>query len=163
MMAVREASRMLVAGCMLGLLVGTADAQAATGKVTIAASDFHPTSNGTTYDNNGSRLIGEGSFLAAVDLPPGASITELRLFLIDEDFAQNASLSMIRYTPRTQSEPQMAAVNSSGAKARARIFSTTIIADNPVQSSHRVFLTLGLPSGNTGLVVFGADVTYSLP
>lgn len=163
MIRVREVSGMVIAGCLLGVLMGTADARAATGKVTLAASDFNPKSDGTTYDNNGSRLIGEGGFLASVDLPPGASVTEVRLFVLDEDPAHDASLSMIRYAPRTQSEPEMATVGSKGSKAFSRTFGTTLIANNLVQSSHRVYLSLDLPMGNTGLSVFGADVSYSLP
>lgn len=161
MIGVRAVSGMVIAGCLLGLLTGSTDAQAAGGKVTLAAADFHPASNGTTYDNNGSRLIGTGAFLATVDLPPGATVTELRLFGVDAD-AADMSLQMISYSPRTLDEPTMASVASSGAKSRSRTFSTTSITNNPVGSGRRVYLSLFLPA-NMDLTVHGADVSYTLP
>lgn len=47
--------------------------------------------------------------------------------------------------------------------ARCVALGTTVISNNPVLDSHRVFLNLFLPPGNSNLTVFGADVSYALP
>jgi hypothetical protein len=157
-------SGLVVSACVVGALAGASDVRAAgAGRITLTAADFHPTSDTQAYTNPGNFLHGTGGYVASLDLPPGATVTQVRLFAADDDAGHDVTLDLYRDKPSAAKEVLMATVESTGARSRVRTFETSVIASNPVEDVHRAYLFATMTPGTTAINVYGAEVSYTAP
>jgi hypothetical protein len=103
------------------------------------------------------------SFSLDFDLPPGATITEVVFFVVDND-ATDMSLSLRSYNPETDSFTILESGASSGASSALQTIVITV--DPPVQvdittTSYRLRVAPGVASSNH--LLRGARVGYTIP
>jgi hypothetical protein len=92
-----------------------------------------------------------------VDLPTGAVVTKVRMFVLDE-VAQDIQLWLFRVKPALGSPVQLAQLASSGAKSKLRTFTATPIVDTATTEAQRVYFQLIMSEPSH--VLYGADVSY---
>jgi hypothetical protein len=135
---------------------------------TFSGTRFHPTSSSLTYTASGGAIYatalpsGGYSFSLDFDLPPGATITEVVFFVVDND-ATNMSLSLRSYNPETNSFIILESGLSSGASSALQTIVITV--DPPVQvdnttTSYRLRVAPGVASNSH--LLRGAHVGYTI-
>lgn len=136
---------------------------------TFSGTRFQPTSSSMTYSPIGGAVYatalpaGGYSFSLDFDLPPGATITEVVFFVVDND-ATDMSLSLRSYNPETNSFVALESGSSSGASSALQTI--VIPVDPPVQvdnatTSYRLRVAPGIASSSHQLR--GARVGYTIP
>jgi hypothetical protein len=136
---------------------------------TFSGTRFQPTSSSMTYNPIGGAVYatalpaGGYSFSLDFDLPPGATITEVVFFVVDND-ATDMSLSLRSYNPETDGFIILESGSSSGASSALQTIVITV--DPPVQvdittTSYRLRVAPGVASSNH--LLRGARVGYTIP
>jgi len=142
-------------------LVAAGDASAAT--LHVGAASFVPATDLVQYNNLGGGLLGEGKFLAAVALPPKATVTRVEMRAFDQDGSSSViqmTLHKVRVNDGTVTE--MATVASTEGSG-TRPFATTSIVGNPIGTGRAVYLEVVIDAGDLDLGFIGAEIQYSLP
>jgi hypothetical protein len=118
-------------------------------------------------ENNGTLTGGAGSYLAALSLPDGATVTGLTFALRDNDVDINAAAYLNRKNISAGlmflgAFVNMAQVQSSGASDPVRQFSTTTINQGLVNNSKFTYFLEVVNCGDT-VEPIGVRVTYTTP
>lgn len=135
--------------------------------VSIAGFNFEPRSDGTTVAYSGTGRVYKtagGDWLAArVDLPQGAVITDVKVFVGDTGVA-NVSAELGRYGPGVPPSYALLAFNATTGTPGDTTLDLTpplgplAVVDN-TQHTYQVLVHLGATTSETSLI--GARVTYS--
>lgn len=135
---------------------------------TFSGASFQPTGSALTYAPIGGAIYataipaGGYSFSLDFSLPPGATITELVFFVVDND-ATNMDLSLRSYNPETDTFTALESAASSGASTALQTI--TIPIDPKIQvdnstTSYRLRVAPGVAT--SGHLLRGARVGYTL-
>lgn len=136
---------------------------------TFSGTRFQPTASAMTYAPIGGEIYatalppGGYSFSVDFDLPPGATITEVVFFVVDND-ATDMAVSLRSYNPETDSFVVLESGASSGASTALQIITLTVnptIQVDPVTTSYRLRVAPGVASSNH--LLRGARIGYTVP
>jgi hypothetical protein len=140
---------------------------AAGGAVTLAGVDFHPRDSTVTNGYAGGGGIyqssaANGFFVAALDLPQGAVIDAVTVYVVDDDATNDVIGILTRFDPSTQGSEDLRFANTSGAIG----FQALDLPGDPVPvdnslSAYQLQVRLGGQGSST--VLQGAKVSYSMP
>ena len=140
---------------------------AAGGSVTLAGVDFHPRDSTVTNGYAGAGGIyqssnANGFFVAPLDLPQGAVIHAVTVYVVDQDATNDVIGVLTRFDPSTQGSEDLRFANTSGAKGFQALAlpGDAVTVDNST-SAFRLQVRLGGQGSSTALQ--GAKVSYSVP
>ena len=106
--------------------------------------------------------VGTTNWYAAVNLPHGVFVTELRAWVYDND-AADISVYLYRHAAGTGSASQMAYVSSSGASTGYRSISDSTIVASIIDNQNYAYLLYGtLGSGNNMYALSQVRITYTI-
>lgn len=137
---------------------------------TYAGITFQPTNSGLTYSAIGGAVhatalpAGGYSFTLPLDLPPGATITEVVFFVVDNDATFNMTVELRSYTPETNTYSFLETQDTSG---QSTVLQTIVLpVDPPIQTdlttrSYLLRAAPGVPS--SAHLLRGARVGYTVP
>ncbi len=132
------------------------------GEFTCHASEFFPTSSGLAYVGSIVRSYPSGSstsFACGVHLPVGATITEFRGILLDQDPVFGNSCSLGRGSFAASTETQIASTEAtSGVSSDPQRLVTTDISQPEVLADHSYTVRCGT-TDDIGII--GATVVYT--
>lgn len=136
---------------------------AKTSYVSVAAAAFHPRVDGYDFTNNGHTLNNENSdsdyYLAPVQLPHGAIVTELTFYWSDES-SEDGSCNLYRIDLAGGEEPMALAYTSGDAGASTSSEDTTIDYAAVDNSQYAYYLWLVLPENTVR--AYGVVIKYTI-
>ena len=139
-------------------------AQAATThKLWVGASEFTPNSDGRTWYKT-AYLRADGQFIAPVDLPGGATVTKVQMYVYDNYTSSDIHLTLYTTRPKTGSVDfhAMAYVSTSGESTEDPQKVTDSSINYPVISgSATPFLYLDFGDWVIDLKFYGAKIVYT--
>ena len=130
------------------------------GSILLTGYDFHPRRSTYDYDTGGfgeiSTTAVNASFTAPIRVPAGATVTGLKVFVLDNS---SASISMYvgRFVPSTGDSIYSTVASSTGTASFVRTFSLTPL---PVIAGSTQELTVFLPAGTADYKLYGAQIDY---
>jgi len=143
-----------------GSLAAEAAAQAATGYISISAAAFEPHSKSVEYDNRGnslSTLSGGGYFYAPVQLPHGATVTNMIFVFFDDEETEHAQVKMYCFNLTSGSlMGEITSLNEGASSENTTVFTDPVI-DN---SEYSYYIELFLSSEDVYLYQVFIEFTY---
>ena len=102
------------------------------------------------------------SFIAPVNLPDGATITNISAFLYDNDATYDCEINLVRQEYNSLSNVLMASVTTSGVMVRVNL-NTSSISYNPINNaSYSYNLVFETREANTTLGLYTVRITYTV-
>jgi hypothetical protein len=135
---------------------------------TFSGTSFQPTSSSLTYAASGGAIYttalppGGFSLSLELELPTGATITELVFFVVDND-ATDMNMSLRSYNPETDAFITLESALSSGASTALQIIDVPIDPDILVDNtttSYRLRVAPGV--GSNAHLLRGARIGYTM-
>ena len=158
----RTAGRIAVLTGALSVVSPTA-ARAAGSLVTLSAVDFAPAAGSDPAPGGGEALT-HGTYFARVPLPPGAAITKLTLFALDDDLNADVAAFLRVGKPSTGSDRSLVEVATHDAAAGPRVEVATVSSASGVSAKQVVYAKVVLPDEPVAGVEFhGLQVNYAAP
>jgi hypothetical protein len=145
-------------------------AEAFTGYFSCAGTAWQEAESTATYSLSGSdrfntSTTGNQLFRCSLDVPHGATLTEVAFGVRDTDNTGNDVTCQLWRTNMATSvgtELNMASVGTTGAPGSVRISDTTISSPTIDNANFSYFMQCRNESGTTANAFFGANVTYTL-
>jgi hypothetical protein len=130
------------------------------GVLTLSGYDFLPRGSSTTWTTSGQGEVSatsDGTFVAPLHLPAGATITAITVFVEDGHPAAEITARVARYTPATGGSELQPQVTSVGSSPTVQALSMPVVQPTP---GTEIDLVVGLPNVSS-LKLWGAQVSYS--
>jgi hypothetical protein len=150
------------AGLMLGTLgmVVALVSLAHAGSVEVNATDLEPVSHDQRWSRLPSGLSGDGTFIARLKIPAGATITGAEFTATDNDPVFDIEVRLLRGGPHFLGFSPCA--STTGAQPKDQVVTCSLNADR--ESGRRAFLFVDMGDRmNERLQFLSAKVTYSMP
>ena len=147
----------------LGTIIAAGEASAAT--LQVGPASFVPASStvAAEYNNLGSGLVGAGRFLAAVSLPPNATVTRIEMRATDQDgTASTVQMTLKKLRVNNGAVTDMGTVVSTEGTG-IRGFATSTIASNPIGTGRAAYLEVEFDAADLDLGFIGAEIEYTRP
>jgi hypothetical protein len=139
---------------------------------TIPSFEFHPTTSNLTYSSYGSAIYalaipgGGFSIKAEVDLPNGAQVTRITVYVVDNSSTDNMSIQFYRTQLSTSDQIELDSV-STAALPTSTAVQTVSMSGTPIaiidNSQYAYCLRYGpVITGNAHMLV-GARVDFNVP
>lgn len=101
-------------------------------------------------------------FIASINLPHGAIVTNISVGFWDKDFTYNCTARLIRQDYTTYKNSQMAAVTTSSSLGSATLNTSTISLNTINNLSYSYNLVFETTEANTKLGLYGVRITYTV-
>ena len=134
--------------------------EATTKTITLPPSSFTPAQQTNSWQNQGTRLLGSGGFLASVNVPSGSHIVSVTFYFYDNSVGDLCMYPRL-LTLSTNKQEQLGfgecTEGTSLTDPRARTFS---VPYNTVTSGKAAYLEVNLSYFDFELRFYGAKVVY---